>query len=144
MPAPEATFVPCRAVSRGPEEADLHLVPTLWFRNTWSGRPGVLRPILRRIDLEGRARGLRAAHPELGERWLYAHGEPELLFTENDSNAERLWGAKTTHLWKDGFHVRVVTGREDAVSALHHGTKACFWSRADVAPGGVASFDYRL
>jgi hypothetical protein len=66
------------------------------------------------------------------------------LFTENDTNEERLWGAKTTHLWKDGFHERVVNGRLDAVSALHHGTKACFWEKAVVPAGGRRVFDYRF
>jgi len=126
----------------GPDAAPIHVLPHVWFRNVWSwGHDTIAKPHLR---LDGDEIALE--HEVLGAfRFAREEGTAgETLFTENDSNAERLWGAKTTHLWKDAFHERVVNGREDAVSALHHGTKACFWSRADIAPGGVASFDYRF
>ncbi|MFN7698444.1 MAG: MGH1-like glycoside hydrolase domain-containing protein [Deltaproteobacteria bacterium] len=127
--------------NRGPDEASVHVLPHVWFRNVWSwGHGTVVKPHLR---LDGRDVAL--THEALGRyRFCALDPEAKALFTDNDTNAERLWGAKTPHLWKDAFHERVVHGRRDAVSALEHGTKACFWERALLAPGGSRSFDYRF
>ncbi len=87
--------------NRGPETADLHLLPTLWFRNTWSWGEGVPgRPSLRQVGS-----GLvEATHAELGSYWLACQDAPELLFTENETNAERLWGVPNrTRYVKDGI-----------------------------------------
>ncbi len=127
--------------NRGPDAAPIHVLPHLWFRNVWSwGYPTIAKPQLR---LEGREVALE--HEVLGHyRFTATDSTASALFTENDSNAERLWNGKTAHLWKDGFHERVVNGRLDAVSALHRGTKACFWSKCVVPPHGSATFDYRF
>jgi hypothetical protein len=127
--------------NRGPDAAPIHVLPHVWFRNVWSwGYATIEKPHVR---LEGS--DIALAHPVLGAfRFSAESPDAEALFTENDSNAERLWGSKTSHLWKDAFHERVVHGREDAVSALHHGTKACFWSRATIEGGGARTFDFRF
>ena len=127
--------------NRGPDDAPIHVLPHLWFRNVWSwGYPTITKPHLR---LEGRDVALE--HEVLGRyRFSAASGGATPLFTENDSNAVRLWGAKTTHLWKDGFHDRVVHDRRDAVSALENGTKSCFWEKANVPARGLVTFDYRF
>ncbi|MBX7191605.1 MAG: glucosidase [Sandaracinaceae bacterium] len=127
--------------NRGPDDAPIHVLPHLWLRNVWSwGYPTITKPVLR---LEGAE--ITLDHEALGRHRLCASARDAVaLFTENDTNEERLWGAKTTHLWKDGFHERVVNGRLDAVSALHHGTKACFWEKAVVPAGGRRVFDYRF
>src|ERR1041384_2979025 len=74
--------------NRGPEAARLRVLPTLWFRNTWSWGEDVRKPRL----CATRPDAIQAFHDELGEFWLYCDGAPELLFTENESNAQRLWG----------------------------------------------------
>src|SRR5687767_8398946 len=91
-------------VNRGPDPAHLHLLPTLWFRNTWSwGRPSV-RPGLR-VDGEG---AIVAGHPGLGDFRLWMDGAPRLLFTDNETNSERLWGyASGRGFYKDAFHEAV-------------------------------------
>ena len=127
----------CRvtAVNRGPEPAELHLLPHAWFRNTWSWGYRPERPELR-ADGPGR---VRAKHHHLGVRWWFAepgpHG-PELLFTENDTNHERLHGvASESPYVKDAFHALVVEGRRDRVNPERCGTKAAAHYRAIVAPG---------
>ena len=74
--------------NRGPEAARLRVLPTLWFRNTWSWGGDQPKPSLR----EAAPGVIQATHTELGEYWLYCDGTAELMFTENESNAERLWG----------------------------------------------------
>ncbi len=127
--------------NRGPDAAPIHVLPHIWFRNVWSwGYATIAKPSL---CLEGRE--IAVEHETLGRFRFSAHDERSVaLFTENDTNAARLWGAKTTHLWKDAFHDRVVEGRLDATSALHHGTKACFWIRETLAAGTSKTFDFRL
>ena len=85
---PDDILIRITAHNRGSEAARLHLLPTFWFRNTWSWKEGAPKPSLR--EAEGT---IRALHPELGEYTLYCDGAPELLFTENESNAyRRVWG----------------------------------------------------
>src|SRR6185295_10254571 len=101
------------AINRGPESAGLHLLPTLWFRNTWSWDPKAARPLLRKsgentIDIE---------EPSLGTFRFTADGIPPLLFTENESNANALWGTDSGQPYvKDAFHRRVIHGQQDAVN----------------------------
>ncbi|MCS7003460.1 MAG: glucosidase, partial [Dehalococcoidia bacterium] len=106
--------------NHGPEAAPIHLLPTLWFRNTWSwGRfPG--QPRLRATD-----RAIHATHDDLGGYWLTWEGDPPLLFTENDTNVARLFGVPNpTPYVKDAFHRVVVNGETDAVNPAGVGTKA--------------------
>jgi hypothetical protein len=128
---PSDIVVAVSVVNRGPEAATLHLLPTLWFRNTWSWGRDERRPTVTAEPAheEGRARApltwIRAEHHVLGEYWLACEGRPGLLFTENESNAQRLWGvpSRTAHV-KDAFHEYVVRGNREAVSPEHRGTKA--------------------
>ena len=83
---PEDILIRITVHNRGPEKAVLHVLPTLWFRNTWSWEEGATKPILR---LQKGA--IQASHTQLGERILYCEGEPDLLFTENETNYHRLW-----------------------------------------------------
>jgi hypothetical protein len=106
--------------NRGPEPASLHLLPTLWFRNTWSWDKGEIKPSLRAQD-----GAVFAFHPKLGERVLCCEGAPELLFTENESNATRLWDQVNPSPYvKDAFHEFLVAGKSDAVNPNKTGTKA--------------------
>src|SRR5687767_9857986 len=95
--SPEECFVQITVTNRGPETATLHLLPTLWFRNTWSWWPGPEKPHLASAKGNDGASVVAASHMELGDRWLHCDGAPALLFTENDTNNERL-DRKSTRL----------------------------------------------
>src|SRR5581483_3337521 len=102
----------------------LHLLPTLWFRNVWSWGQAVLRPELRR-EVHTDADVIAASHPELGRRFLYTQDAVELLFTENETNTERIFGKRNlTPYVKDSINDYVVNGRRDAVNPDGAGTKA--------------------
>ncbi len=127
------------ATNRGPEAAPLHLLPTLWFRNVWSWRPQAQRPSLSASD-----GGIDVQHATLGSFRFTVDGQPPLLFTENDSNAQALWGVDGGRYVKDAFHQRIIHGREDAVNPDQHGTKACAWHQFNLAPGQSEVIRMRL
>ena len=137
---PEDILIRVTVHNRGPEAARLHLLPTLWFRNTWSWKEGMPKPNLR--ESEG---AIRASHPELGDYALYCDGAPELLFTENESNLQRLWGQPNASPWvKDAFHQYVVSGNGEAVNPAKTGTKAAARYVLEVPAGGSAVVRLRL
>ena len=126
------------AYNRGPEGATLHLLPTLWFRNTWSwGDEGVEKLSIRTIPAPtGASWAVAAKHPTLGTYYLYGRAPGELLFTENDHNAERLWGLPNGNPYvKDAFHRRVVNGEVEAINPACEGTKFAAWSTLTVNSG---------
>ncbi len=128
------------AHNRGPEPAAIHLLPQIWFRNTWSWGRDPRRP-----SLEATASGaVEAEHPELGTLRLYADGSPDLLFCDNETNGRRLDGQDVEGFFKDAFHARVVAGDEDATNPRRRGTKAAAWHRLELAPGAEASVRLRL
>ena len=102
--------------NRGPEAAPLHVLPQVWFRNTWSWRTGVTKPLLS-MDTPC---GIRAEHRRLGTYHLYLERQPrELLFCDNESNPARLWNDFTRQgYWKDAFHERVVDDNARAVNQI--------------------------
>ncbi|HEY7516728.1 MAG TPA: glucosidase [Methylomirabilota bacterium] len=127
--------------NRGPERAALELLPTLWFRNTWSWDPDVPRP---RLTAEA-GHIIAARHPTLGNRWLICDNPIELVFTENDTNRERLFEAPNAGPWvKDAFHELVVHGRRDAVNSSRTGTKAAARYRLTLEPGETTTLRLRL
>ncbi len=130
----------CRitAVNRGPDPAPIHILPHLWFRNTWSWRTDKARPALRAVTGDA----VRAVDPHLGERWWYVAGDgagveaAPLLFTENETNVARLFGAPNRSPFvKDGIHEAVVHGRADAVNPAQVGSKVAAHFQAVVPPG---------
>jgi len=144
---PDEIHVRIHLHNRGPDAATLHLLPTLWFRNTWSwGDPGAERPHLQSARAPaGAAWAVEATHPTLGQYWLYGAESAELLFTENESNRERLWGVPSPGPYvKDAFHRRVVDGEEAAVNPARTGTKCAAWSTWTVPPGEEARVDLVL
>jgi hypothetical protein len=130
--------------NRGPEPATLHVLPTLWFRNVWSWGGDAVRPVLRPAADE--AGGVIAiAHPELGERRLYADGAAALLFTENETNYERLFDSPNrTPYVKDGIDRYIVHGRGDAVNPEKTGTKASAHYPLTVGAGESRTLRLRL
>ncbi len=152
---PEDILVRLTVHNRGPEAAPLHVLPTLWFRNTWSwGRTGegyFPKPSLAvGRAAPGAAASVLAEHASLGRFTLaigagQAGAAPELYFTENETNAERLWGAPNASPYvKDAFHERVVGGRADAVNPARIGTKMAAHHRLVVPAGGSVTLRLRL
>ena len=130
---PEDVLIRITAHNRGPDAARLRLLPTLWFRNTWSWGEGGRRPLLR----EAGPGVIEATHEELGQYRLYCEGTPELLFTENDTNVERMFGRPNVSPYvKDSFHRYVISGDAGAVNDAHVGTKAAAHYILEVPPGG--------
>jgi hypothetical protein len=137
---PDDILIRVTVHNRGPEAARLHLLPTLWFRNTWSWGKKEPKPVLR--ESKG---AIRASHPELGDYTLSCDGAPELLFTENESNVHRLWGQPNAAPWvKDAFHRYVVSGDIEAVNPAKTGTKAAARYVLDVPAGGSSVIRLRL
>ena len=123
--SPEDLLIRITAHNRGPETATLHLLPTIWFRNTWSWSTDVPRPSLEQGRGGSGFSTIIAHHPVLGERFLYVSGDAPLLFTENETNNERLFGSANARPYvKDGINNAVVHGNEAAVNPNHSGTKA--------------------
>ena len=157
--SPEDICIRIEAFNRGATAADLHLLPHLWFRNTWSwtdppsGKPAIQTgaPGERHVTLvadDSNAKPLENIQLQyaLGKRYLYAPLEGELLFTDNETNASRLYGPSAvnhTSYVKDAFHRYVVNG-EQCVNPQRLGTKACIHYRAQVAPGGSMVWRLRL
>ena len=109
--SPEDMLIAITVENRGPEAATLDLLPTVWFRNTWSWNPGRARPALAAVAREDGRSVVELEEPYLGKRYLHAAPGAELLFTENETNAERVFGAPNpTPYVKDAFHERVVHG----------------------------------
>jgi hypothetical protein len=143
--APEDVLIKITVANRGPEAASLHVLPTLWFRNTWSWSEGAPRPVLRQVDAVPGARVVAASHAELGERFLYCQGEPPLLFTENETNNARLFAAPNrTPYVKDGINNAVVHGRTDAVNPAKTGTKVSADYQVTVGAGESKVIRLRL
>jgi hypothetical protein len=135
--APDEIHIRIVAANRGPDMAELHLLPTLWFRNTWSWSDGAAKPSIRSIDPpDGAVWAVEAVHPEIGSYWLYGRQRGELLFTDNETNNERLWRQPNAAPYvKDAFHRWVIEGAADAVNQARNGTKFASWDRSSLPPG---------
>jgi hypothetical protein len=137
--APGDMLMKITACNRGPA-APLHLVPQLVLRNTWTWEPGAVKPALRAAE-----NGAIAIDPEqMCASRLYFDGNAELLFTENESNSQRLWNEGPSGFFKDAFHDRIIDGRVAAVNPAHIGTKAGVWYQALLPAGGQQEFRLRL
>jgi hypothetical protein len=138
--SPDDILIQITVHNRGPEAARLHVLPTLWFRNTWSWKAGTSKPSLREVN-----GSIRALHPELGEYTLACDGAPELMFTDNESNLQRLFGQPNTSPWvKDAFHQYVISGNAEALNPAKTGTKAAARYILDVPAGGSKVVRLRL
>jgi len=128
------------AFNRGPEAAPLHLLPTLWFRNTWSM---ATRPKL--PELRAQPGAIRVTHDLLGEMCLLCGGTPELVFTNNETNSERLWNKpNTTPFVKDAFHNLLIHGKVAAVNQELRGTKSAAHYVSEIPPGAAMTVKLRL
>ena len=138
--SPTDLLLRIRVDNRGPEAADIHLLPQLWFRNTWSWHAGATKPAISR-GASGRVLG--AEHATLG-RYALACEDGVALITENESNARRLWGEGSGELKKDAFHDYVIGAGAAAVRTAARGTKGAFHVVRTVPAGGSTQLRLRL
>jgi hypothetical protein len=130
--SPQTQCIRIEAWNRGPDAAPIHLLPTLWFRNTWNDDESAQRPSIR----EDEQHNVVAHHEQLGDYTLQYDGEPELMFCENETNSERLWGAPNAHPYaKDGINEAVVNKELRAINPDRTGTKAALRYQKVVQPG---------
>lgn len=148
--APEDVLIRITVCNRGPVAAPIHVLPTLWFRNTWSWPDGGSKPVLRNLQ-RSRYRGIHAHHTDplfqelLADYILTCEGEPTLLFTENETNNQRIFGRPNDDPYvKDGINGYVVSGNLFAVDPDQQGTKASAYYFLNVDAGGAAIFRLRL
>ena len=145
---PEDLLIRITISNRGPEAAPVHVLPTLWFRNTWSWGRDDRRPSISAANAgqqKSQLPTLVAKHWELGEYRLYCSGADDLLFTENETNNERLYGVPSpTPYVKDAFHAYVVKGKREAVNPAATGTKAAARYNRTIGVGETINFDLRL
>jgi len=141
--SPEDILVRITVKNRGPVAAKLHVLPTLWFRNTWSHEASAAKPELRQAYGPGDVATVAAKHADLGERYLYCEGTPTLLFTENETNNERVFGTPNSGPYvKDAFDRYLVHGRQEVVNPARVGTKAAAHYAVNV--GAESQVEIRL
>jgi hypothetical protein len=141
--SPEDLLVRISIHNRGPDAAEIHVLPTLWFRNTWSWGDDPPRPLLERVP--GNSSTVRAVEPVLGERYFHCDGQPTLLFTENETNTQRLVGVQNrTAFVKDGINNYLVHRQRAAVNPQQTGTKVAAHYMLTVPPGGSQTVRLRL
>ena len=143
--SPEDILVLVTVANRGPEPASLHVLPTVWFRNTWSWGSESPKLGLRRMQGPRGVSVIGASHAELGEMFLYCDQDAPLLFTENETNTQRISGEPNQRPWvKDGINNYIVHGQRGAVNPAETGTKAAAHYRITVAAGQSVEIKLRL
>ncbi|MGB6303408.1 MAG: glucosidase, partial [Acidobacteriaceae bacterium] len=143
--SPEDLLIQISVSNRGPEPATLHVLPTLWFRNIWTWWPGTPKPLLRQLSDKTGYQAIAASHADLGERYLYCQGDVPLLFTENETNNERIFGQPNTSPYvKDGINNYVVNGKRQAVNPRQSGTKSSAHYQIGIGAGKTATIRLRL
>jgi hypothetical protein len=142
---PEDLLIQISVTNRGPESAKLHVLPTLWFRNIWTWWPGTAKPSLKQVISRTGVKTVAVSHADLGERYLYCEGDVPLLFTENETNNERIFGtANASPYVKDGINNFVVNGDIKAVNPGNTGTKTSANYQLNVEAGKTATIRLRL
>ena len=142
---PEDMLIQVSAVNRGPDAAPLHLLPTLWFRNIWSWSTDADKPSLTLTSSDGEVYVVEVTHPELDRCWLYCDNPQALLFTENETNYQRVFGGKNSSPYvKDSINDYIVQGHSEAVNPAHSGTKAAAHYQLTIDPGQTATIRLRL
>ena len=131
--------------NRGPEAAAVHVLPTLWFRNIWTWWPDRPKPSLREVASADGLVAVAASDPRLGDYFLHCDGNAALLFTENETNNERIFGTpNATPYVKDGINDYVVAGQRETVNPNRTGTKAAAHYQLQIGAGATAVIRLRL
>jgi mannosylglycerate hydrolase MGH1-like protein/glycosyl hydrolase family 63 len=143
--SPEDLLIQIKIFNRGPEAAELHVLPTLWFRNQWSWQVGMEKPSLRQLTGTKGWGIVRADDVKLGERYLYCEDNPPLLFTENETNTQRILGVPNHSPYvKDSIENYLLRGQKEAVNPENQGTKVAAHYRLTVKPGESQTIRLRL
>lgn len=143
--SPEDILIQITAINRGPQAAPLHVLPTFWFRNTWTPLIGSGRPLLREIACGAAGSVIGAAHAQLGQRFVYGADRAKLLFTDNETNPARGSGLPISgRYFKDGINDYIVAKRSDAVNPQQRGTKAALHYSFVVGAGETQVVRLRL
>jgi hypothetical protein len=143
--SPQDILIRITVLNRGPDPAELHVLPTLWFRNLWSWSGGGVRPVLKRAAAAEGCKVIAASDPALGELHLYCEGDVPLVFTENETNTQRIFGVPNSVPYvKDGINDCVVLGRQNAVNPEQAGTKAAPHYFQMIDSGGQHTIRLRL
>jgi hypothetical protein len=140
------------AFNRGPENAELHLLPTLWYRNTWSwgyatGPMGDVneKPVMKQVESSGNYLTVKGTHAKQGQYYLYAQDAIEVLFTENETNNQRLFNIENDHPYKkDSFHRYLIESDNDAINPDKSGTKVAAYFNKVIEAGQSYSILLRL
>jgi hypothetical protein len=136
----EDILIRIHVTNRGPETTSLDVLPTVWFRNTWAWSASATRPRLQRAA----ATSIALDEPTYGRRWLHGEGASTWLFTDNETNSERLFGYSGARYAKDAFHRFLVDGEVEAVNPDQQGTKAAARYELSLEPGQRATLRMRL
>jgi hypothetical protein len=143
--APDDILIQISIANRSSETSALNLLPTLWFRNVWDWQPEVEQPFIKAVHSDSSVSQIEAHHPALGNRWLYCEGAAELLFTNNETNYERLFGTENNSPYvKDGINNYVVNRDAKAVNPDGIGTKFAANYTLSFAPGETKTVRLRL
>ncbi|HME13627.1 MAG TPA: hypothetical protein VKF79_12230 [Candidatus Acidoferrum sp.] len=141
----EDILIKITVVNRGPEPATLHLLPSLWFRNTWSWGKDPRRPVIRKANIIPGGACTELQHWQYGKRWLLCGGQPELLFTENETNFAKLFNGKNASPYvKDAFNEYFIAGKHSAVNPSMTGTKMAAYYPMTLGPGESRTIKLRL
>ncbi|HEY1374088.1 MAG TPA: glucosidase [Candidatus Binatia bacterium] len=142
--SPEEMLIQIGVHNRGPDPAEIHVLPTLWYRNVWSWQAAAERPALELISAV-KDTVVRASDVKLGERYFYCEGEPAVLFTENETNTQRIFGVPNrTPYVKDAINNAIVHGQAGAVNPAQRGTKVAAHYRVTVKAGAQHVIRLRL
>jgi hypothetical protein len=148
--AAEDILIKIVAANRGAEAAELHVLPTLWFRNDWSkwiaeSNRAPEKPNIKQVEAPAGATAASAAHSLLGAFTLSCEGDVPLLFTDNETNHARLFGSQNEGPYvKDGINDHVVHGRQEAVNPGKQGTKVAAHYTVNVGAGQTSVIRLRL
>ncbi len=133
---PEDILIRITAHNRGPEKAELYLLPTLWFRNTWSWSENSPKPSIRTIPGKNKINLIEAEHEELGTFHLFCEEKGQILFTENETNLKRLFGKPNRSPYvKDGINDYFIRNEKHSINPKNCGTKAAISQRLVLSPG---------
>lgn len=143
--SPEDILIKITVFNRGPESAFINILPTVWYRNVWAWGGNVEKPDLQMLENSARPSVIKVDHPRFSDYFLYCDGNPQILFTDNETNAERIFGnPNQIPFCKDGINNYIVNGIEGAVNQNNNGTKAAASYSVTLGPGESSVVSLRL